>query len=438
MADLKITELAALTTPAVGDLAVVVDITSVAATKQITLANLMSGITNAGNYVVTGTFTNTGATTLNGGLTMGNTTTGITLGTATTGISLPGAMTDGILIAGACGDNAIEIKSACTDSAIDINTGGFATGLKIDADGTTAVAVTSAFTGVNMISLAGTGSTSGIIISGACAIPLNITGAFTTGITIAADGTTGVSITSAFSGTNMVSLAGTGSNAGIIISGACGKGVEITGSCTTGIGILTGTYTTGISIAGTTTTALAIGACTSGLTVTNATQLGVNVSIAALTAGDSYSGIRSAVTAAAANNGYGAAGYFDTTVSGTQGGTFVYGLGSWINLSTYTTSGVKYLCAQDNGVWQGTDNGEIADLRVVFGMRMESVIAATDHLNFPFSINTDNSGITAIFDVNTTSDLGIVTNAGTDDGTLIPILRDNSGNMRYVKVYTAA
>ena len=242
------------------------------------------------------------------------------------------------------------------------------------------------------------------------------------------------------------SLDGTGAltNAGSNESSAIVASVTNTGAAiTNGVWIRTAAsteVTNGLQIinGGTMTNGIVIDSATTGITVTDATLLGVSVSIAALTAGDSYSGVRSVVNCANANNSYGASGYFDATLTGTQAGTFVYGLGSWINLSTYTTSGIKYICAQDNGVYQGADTGEIADARVVFGMRMESIITATDHLNFPFSINTDNSGITAIFDVNTTSDLGIITDAGADDGTLIPILRDNSGNMRYVKVYTTA
>ena len=178
---------------------------------------------------------------------------------------------------------AIIFGAAATPISI---AGAFTTGIEISADGTTGISITSGFTGVNMISLAGTGSTSGIIISGACAIPLNITGAFTTGITLAADGTTGISITSAFTGANMISLAGTGSAAGIAISGACLAGISITGAATDGIKIATGAMTDGIEIASAcSANGLNIsGVCADGIEISGAaTTTGINISADCIT-----------------------------------------------------------------------------------------------------------------------------------------------------------
>jgi hypothetical protein len=53
-------------------------------------------------------------------------------------------------------------------------------------------------------------------------------------------------------------------------------------------------------------------------------------------------------------------------------------------------------------------------------------------------LNTANNGITALFECMTASDLGTITNAGVDSGTLVPLFRDAGGNMRYVKLYTSA
>jgi len=133
-------------------------------------------------------------------------------------------------------------------------TGGFTTGLTISGDGTTAISVTNGFSGTNILSLAGSASGSGLAISGACATPVNITGAFTTGLTIAADGTTGISITSAFSGVTGISLAGTGSSAGINISGNHTTGITIAAQTTAGVAV-TGATATGLSVTGACTTA---------------------------------------------------------------------------------------------------------------------------------------------------------------------------------------
>lgn len=55
-----------------------------------------------------------------------------------------------------------------------------------------------------------------------------------------------------------------------------------------------------------------------------------------------------------------------------------------------------------------------------------------------FSCNTQNNGITAIFDVSTATDLGMVANAGVVQSELVPLFRDAGGNMRYVALYILA
>lgn len=188
--------------------------------------------------------------------------------------------------------------------------------------------------------------------------------------------------------------------------------------------------TNGISISG---------ATTNGINLSGATQLGINVSLAALTAGDSYSGIRSVVGTADANNAYGSAGYFQSDVTGTQAGTFHYALGAWANINSGTVGAGKYICAQDNGIYE--DSGAtITNAVVIFGMRMEKVLGDTDALTFPWSINAgNNSGITALIETGTIDgDLGGVTNAGSDSGKLVPLYRDANGNKGYVKIYTLA
>ena len=172
--------------------------------------------------------------------------------------------------------------------------GAFTTGFEISADGTTGISITSGFSGVNMISLAGTGSTSGIIISGACAIPLNITGAFTTGITIAADGTTAISVTSAFSGTTGLLFAGTATN-GISLTGACATAaISISGAEAIGLSILTSTPTDGINISAACANAIAI----SGANTVSAITIGSSVIGIALTGGYTTAAIQIGTSAA--------------------------------------------------------------------------------------------------------------------------------------------
>ncbi len=193
-------------------------------------------------------------------------------------------------------------------------------------------------------------------------------------------------------------------------------------------------FTTGLNLNGT---------LTNGVKVTGATQLGVSVTMAALTAGDAYTGVKSVVTSAAPSNAYGLAGYFEGDISGVQAGTFVYGNGSWINGTATYNASAGYLAAQDNGLY--IDNSAtLTGAKLIFGLRMESLIgnanAGITHGEyvFPFSLNTQNNGITALFECMTATDLGTITNAGSDAGTLVPLFRDAGGNLRYVKLYTAA
>jgi len=169
--------------------------------------------------------------------------------------------------------------------------------------------------------------------------------------------------------------------------------------------------------------------------VAGSMTVGVNVA-ATLAAGDGYSGVRSAVTCAAPSNSYGAAGYFDTTITGAQAGAFVYGLGSWVNIGVATSTAGYYICAQDNGVFEDTTT-TLTNTRVVFGLRAEMIITDTDHLSFPFSLNTNNKTITAIFDVPTATSLSDNGSAADDYSAAgwVPLYRDNGGNMRYVRTY---
>ncbi len=160
---------------------------------------------------------------------------------------------------------------------------------------------------------------------------------------------------------------------------------------------------------------------------------GFYVTVSALTAGDAYSGIRSVVTAANPNNSYGLSGYFEANITGSQAGSFVYGLGSWINVADTQVGGGanKYLCAQDNGIYMGTP-GEYQNTRVVFGLRAEAIGVPADALMFPFSINTGGvRPITALFDIGDTTQMGLVTGK-TEIDEYVPFFRNDDGNMRYV------
>jgi hypothetical protein len=247
------------------------------------------------------------------------------------------------------------------------------------------------------------------------------TNASTTGFSITGTTTTGFSITA--SSTDAFKCA----------TGTFTRGLNLGGTLTTGI--LINACTTGISITGATTTGISIaGACTTGVTVTAATQLGVNVTIAALTAGDAYSGIRSTVSCLNANNSYGAAGYFETNTTGTQATNFLYGFGSWVNMISGAGKSGGYICAQDNGIYYAS--GTLTGAKVIFGLRAEVPVsmAAAGRVCM-FSANTNNVAITALIDCMNFGDLGSASSK-TTTGLYMPILVDNAGAIRYVLLYS--
>ena len=161
---------------------------------------------------------------------------------------------------------------------------------------------------------------------------------------------------------------------------------------------------------------------------------GVDVTIAALPAGDAYSGVKCVVSAAAPNNSYGAAAYFETNTTGTYATNFLYGMGSWVNVISGTAKSGGYICAQDNGVYYGA--GTLTGARVIFGLRAEVPVSmAAAGRVCPFSINTNNVAITALFDVNNIGDLGSASSKSTTN-TYLPICIDNAGSIRYVLLYS--
>ena len=161
---------------------------------------------------------------------------------------------------------------------------------------------------------------------------------------------------------------------------------------------------------------------------------GYQINVAALAAGDEYSGFRSIVGVADGDNSYGAAGYFEADCTGTQAGEFLYGFGSWMNLNSGTYGAGKYVCAQDNGIYEDA-SCTITNAKIVYGMRMEAILGDADALVFPFSTNNNNQAITALFDCENVSDFGAASGKSSTS-VYIPFCRDANGNFRYLLLYS--
>jgi hypothetical protein len=191
---------------------------------------------------------------------------------------------------------------------------------------------------------------------------------------------------------------------GILISGS--------GTVTTGLN-LAGTYTTGITVGGTVTTGIAVTG-TAAVATTKA--------------------VRGVMTVNNANfgDGYGL-GEFELTLTGTTAG-HVAGLSSWVNIITGTAT--NYVCAQTNGVYEEA-TGTISGATVIFGMRMQSLLAEAPGESYPFSCVSNTNVITALFSCNAgSSDMGTITDNGSDSGKLVPLYKETStGTTYYVKLY---
>jgi hypothetical protein len=126
----------------------------------------------------------------------------------------------------------------------------------------------------------------------------------------------------------------------------------------------------------------------------------------------------------------------ELTITGTSTG-HIAALTSWINIPSGTHgAGGNFLAAQNNGIYEESA-ATITGALVVFGMRMQCILVDTDAGGiFPFSINVNGVTTTALFQCNIpATDLGLVTDAGSDNGTLVPFYKDAGGNIGYVKIY---
>ena len=93
-----------------------------------------------------------------------------------------------------------------------------------------------------------------------------------------------------------------------------------------------------------------------------------------------------------------------------------------------------YICANNDGIYEASA-ATITNAKLIFGSRMHYIAADADGLAFPFSLNTNNAAITALFDCQNIGDFGTVANAGASASTLLPFLRTASGTTKYVLLY---
>lgn len=144
--------------------------------------------------------------------------------------------------------------------------------------------------------------------------------------------------------------------------------------------------------------------------------------------------ITSRTTISAANLGDGVgANEFELSITGTS--TSTAASSSWVNIITGTATGL--VCAQTNGVYEEA-TGTISGATVIFGMRMQSLLAEAPAESYPFSCVSNTNIITALFSCNAgSSDMGTVTDTSADTGMLVPLYKETStGTTYYVKLWS--
>ena len=138
------------------------------------------------------------------------------------------------------------------------------------------------------------------------------------------------------------------------------------------------------------------------------------------------------VAAAALTDGYGAF-EVDVTLSGSPTDHSA-AASAWVNITGGTVPAGTYICARNDGIYEESA-ATITNAKLIFGSRMQYIATDTDGLRFPFSLNTNNTAITAVFDCNNYTDFGAVANAGTALNIMVPFCRDAGGTLRYVPLY---
>jgi hypothetical protein len=174
---------------------------------------------------------------------------------------------------------------------------------------------------------------------------------------------------------------------------------------------------------------------TKGISVTTACATGISVAYTgtAVTS-KAFTTAGFTLNNAALTDGYGIV-ECDLTLTGTCTNHNA-ALSAWVNINTGTT-GAYMVCAQTNGVYEAS-GGTLTNTTVIFGMRMQSLLAEAPSQSFPFSCVSNTNVITALFSCNAgSSDMGTVANAGSDTSKLVPLYKETStGTTYYVKLYS--
>ena len=134
-------------------------------------------------------------------------------------------------------------------------------------------------------------------------------------------------------------------------------------------------------------------------------------------------------------DGYGAV-EIDVTFTGNYAGISA-ALSAWVNVTGTGAVGSFIVAAQNNGIY--ADTGANTGSIVIFGMRAQGILTDAPTVFAPFSLNTSNRAITALFHMNANPDVGYLANSGTSGGKVgdVPLFCDNAGQQYFVRIHSA-
>ncbi len=135
-------------------------------------------------------------------------------------------------------------------------------------------------------------------------------------------------------------------------------------------------------------------------------------------------------------DGYGAV-EIDITATGNLAG-MVAASSSWLNITGTGVAGTgNIVAAQSNGIY--ADTGANTNAIVIFGMRCSGILTDAPRVFAPFSLNTSNREITALFEMNANPDVGYRAAATTNSTKVgdVPLFCDAAGQQYFVRIYSA-
>jgi len=260
---------------------------------------------------------------------------------------------------------------------------------------------------------------------------------------VAKTGNVSAGVVGAFESTGTCSIAtGSGNSYFAGVMGRVGGGGTFTITSSNVVGVLS-FYNTSITNAFTGTGTCAFMAAASEIAGSGNWDYGLYIKdtvygiecIAEPTAAGRIAKFSGTISAPNLTDGYGAV-EVDATFIGTYAGISA-ALSAWVNVTGTGAVGSFIVAAQNNGIY--ADSGANTGSTVIFGMRAQGILTDAPTVFAPFSINTSNREITALFHMTSNPDVGYRAASTTNSSKVgdVPLFCDADGTQYFVRIYSA-